>query len=118
MAGITTADLFRVQEAITGTVRYEVGQARDEFRTGLDEVKAAQRAQGVRSDDQARELARLEERTRASVTTAGRAIVGALTGKQKAALWSAAIAAAGVVADGLRHVATLLMTLYAKGVHP
>lgn len=113
MAEITTADLLKVQENITGTVRYEVGQARVEFRERIDELKEVQKTQDQRADEHARELARLDERTKV-----GRGLLSALSPKQKAALWSAAIAVGGVVVDGVRHAVVFLLTLYAKGVHP
>jgi hypothetical protein len=115
MPEITTADLFTVQEAITKTVRYEVGQARQEFRDQLKELKDSQRAQDDRADTHARELARLDERTRKTA----RSIFGALSPKQKAAVWSGAIAGAGVVLDGARHLVVLMAAFVAKaGVRP
>jgi hypothetical protein len=113
-AQITTTDLLQMQEAITGSVRHEVGLARDEFRTQIGELKAWQKDQDARADRHEREITRLEERTK----SAARALVGTLTTKQKTALWSAGIAAAGVAIDGVRHVATFMIALWAKGVRP
>jgi hypothetical protein len=108
---ITTADLLQMQQVITGTVRHEIGQAREEFRTQIGELKAWKTDQDARTDRHERELARLKHRT----AGAARRVVTSLSPKQKAALWSAAIAAGGVVVDGVRHIVTLLLTLK---VHP
>jgi hypothetical protein len=114
MPEITTTDLLRMQDAITGTVRYEVGQARDEFRTQLVELKAAQTKHDERAERHSRELARLEERTR----TAAKTLFSSLTPKQKAAVWSFAIGAGGVLLDYGRHLAVAVLALLAKGARP
>jgi hypothetical protein len=114
MNSITTADLWKMQDAITGTVRHEVGLAREEFRTQIGELNAWRKDQDARADRHERNLARLEERTKGAPPAAA----GSLSAKQKAALLSAAIAAVGVLVDGARHVVVLIVTLYAKGVRP
>lgn len=111
---ITTADLLRVQDAITGTVRHEVGQAREEFRTEIRELRELQDEQTVEVVRQGRELARLDERTKITA----RGLLSGLSRKQKAALWTAAFGAGGVVFDGARHIAAMLIALWAKGVRP
>ncbi|HXO85221.1 MAG TPA: hypothetical protein VN803_06825 [Gemmatimonadales bacterium] len=102
---ITTSDLLQMQDAITSTVRHEVGQARQEFRAQLSDVR-------VRTDRHERDIARLQARTRG----AARRVVNSLSPKQKAALWSVAITAGGAALDGLRHIVVAIIGLYAKGV--
>lgn len=114
MAGITHADLLAVQEAVTKTVRHEVGQAREEFKQKFAELRELHDERKLEVERQGREIARLDERTKLT----SRGLFGSLSTKQKAAVWSAAIAGAGVVLDGLRHVAVMVFTLWAKGVRP
>lgn len=114
MADITHADLLAVQGAVTSTVRHEVGQARKEFREKFAELRGLHDEQQTEVDRQGRELVRLDERSR----IASRGLLAGLSRKQKTALWSAGVAGAGVIFDGLRHVVGLIFALWAKGVQP
>jgi len=114
MGDITYADLQRMQSAVTDTVRYEVGQARTEFREKFAELKDLHEAQDARVDRHEQAIARLDERLKLSA----RGLLVGLTKKQKAALWTIAGGAAGVVFDGIRHLAVMVFTIWAKGVRP
>lgn len=114
MAGITHADLLKLQEAITGSVRYEVGLAREEFREKFGALEESHQAQQRVLEQHGRELARLDERTRLS----GRGFLASLSKKQKAALAGLAVAAGGSVIDGVRHLGQLLLAALQHGVRP
>jgi hypothetical protein len=113
---ITTADLLQVQEAINGTVRYEVKEARAEFRAEIAKLQASQQLHEARANAQASDLARLDERTKALSTRSS--LLGSLTKKQKAGLWSMAVAIGSVLLEKAWSAAAWLFTVYTQGVRP
>lgn len=114
MSDITTADLLRVQEAIATTVRHEVGLAREDFREKFEELNGRYDGHQTILERQGRELARLDERTKLS----SRGLFASLSKKQKAALGTLAVAAGGVVLDGVRHLGALILTALQHGARP
>lgn len=113
MAEITHADLLAVQRAIIDSVRHDIGLARREFKDGLGALKAELGDHEVTIGRQARELARLDERTRP-----GRGFFASLSKKQKAAVAGLGIAAGGVLIDGVRHLGAVLLTALQHGARP
>lgn len=106
MAGtITLRDLHDLRTAITDDMRHEVARAETGIYARMDEFKANQA-------DLGRRLTVLEHRP------AAKHAPFAFSVKQKTALWSLAIAVAGALLDGVRHLAALAVALWAKGVHP
>jgi hypothetical protein len=107
MAEIKVADLLKLQQTVTKTVQHEVREARKEFRAEFAGLR------GEVTDLRSAHI-RLDERSKLTP----RGLFSSLSNKQKAAVWSAAIAGGGVVLDGLRHVVAMLFALWVKGVHP
>lgn len=123
--GITHADLLAVQAAITNTlsrdndrIERSITAKIDEVKVDVAELKQKQDVQNGRVNRHEAQLAavtaRLDERSR----QASRGLFHSLTRKQKAAIWTMAVAASGSLLDGLRHVALFVFALATKGVHP
>jgi chromosome segregation ATPase len=119
MADIKHTDLLAVQAAITQTVlrdndRLErnITDRIDELKGSVAQLKQKQDTQNGRVNRHEAQLAvidaRMEERSRG--------LFKSLSRKQKAALWTMAVAASGSLLDGLRHVVLFLFAAFTKGL--
>ncbi len=121
MGDVSTQDILQMQENITGAIRHEVGQVRTEvgqvrteLKEGLSELRAEQTEDRRRVEALTVHVSKLEERTKLT----SRGLLSALTSKQKAALWTGALGAGGMVLDGLRHLYAAALAAIKAGVHP
>jgi hypothetical protein len=116
MAEISHADLLAVQAAITSIVRGDNDRIASHITARIDELKQKQDLQNGRVNRHEGQLAAIDARLDEREKLAARGLFRSLTRKQKAVVWSMAVAASGSLMDGIRHAVLFVWALIAKGL--